>query len=272
MPATPRSQPTASTGWLTRAARLCRLCVHVARGWLMLQFVYPHRSRILQLAMIRNWSQQLLAILGIHSQARYDAGTPASPCMLVANHISWLDIFVIHAQDPVRFIAKAEIRGWPVIGTLCSVTGTLFIERIKRRDAHRIKEMMVRALLDGDCVCVFPEGITTDGDVVRHFHANLLQAAISCRTPLQPVALRYRRADGMRSTAAPYVGEQTLVASVLAILTQPSTTAEIRFLAPVLPQDRSRRELARITEAAIAAALGLPVVHTSLASPADPPA
>jgi 1-acyl-sn-glycerol-3-phosphate acyltransferase len=272
MPATPRSQPSPNTSWLTRAARLCRLCTHVARGWLLLRFVYPHRSRALQLAMIRNWSQQLLAILGIHSQAHYDTGTPASPCMLVANHISWLDIFVIHAQDPVRFIAKAEVRGWPVIGTLCSVTGTLFIERIKRRDAHRIKEMIVRALHDGDRVCVFPESMTTDGNVVRHFHANLLQAAISCGTPLQPVALRYRQADDTRSTAVPYVGEQTLLASVLSILTQPATTAEIRYLAPVLPQDHTRRELARVTETAIAAALELPVVHTPLASPAGPPA
>jgi 1-acyl-sn-glycerol-3-phosphate acyltransferase len=272
MPATPRTQPSTHTGRLTRAARLIRLCAHVAGGWLLLRFVYPRRSRALQRAMIRSWSQRLLAILGISSQARYDAGAPASPYMLVANHISWLDIFIIHAQDPVRFIAKAEVRGWPVIGTLCSVTGTLFIERIKRRDAHRIKEMIVRALHDGDCVCVFPESMTTEGDVVRHFHANLLQAAISCGTPLQPVALRYRQADGTRSTAAPYVGEQTLVASVLAILAQPGTTAEVRFLAPILPQDRSRRELARITEAAIAAALELPVVHTPLASPAGPPA
>jgi 1-acyl-sn-glycerol-3-phosphate acyltransferase len=272
MPAKQSSRLISNTGWLTQGARLCRLCAHVARGWLQLHFVYPRCTRSAQLAMIRTWSQHLLAILGISIHTASDAKMPATPCMLVANHISWLDIFVIHAHHPVRFIAKSEIRGWPVIGTLCSVTGTLFIERVKRSDAHRINETIVRALDDGDWVGVFPEGFTTDGDVVRHFHANLLQAAITRDTPLQPVALRYRQPDGSRSTAAPYVGEQSLAASLLAILRQPVIAAEIRFLQPVLPLGRSRRELARMTETAIASALELPVVHTPPAPPPGPPA
>jgi 1-acyl-sn-glycerol-3-phosphate acyltransferase len=222
--------------------------------------------------MIRSWSQQLLAILCVTTRAVYDAGEPASPCMMVANHISWLDVFVILAYHPVRFIAKAEVRSWPVVGTLAAATGTLFIERVKRRDAHRIKQMMIRALEDGDRVCVFPEGTTTEGDVVHHFHANLLQSAIDRMTPLHPVALRYLQPDGARSKAVPHVGDQSLAASVLAVLAQPTVAAEVRFLQPILPVARSRRELARISEALIAAALELPVVHTPLVSRTGPPA
>jgi 1-acyl-sn-glycerol-3-phosphate acyltransferase len=192
--------------------------------------------------------------------------------MLVANHISWLDIFVIHAHRPVRFVAKAEVRGWPVIGTLCSVTGTLFIERVKRKDAHRIRAMLVGALAEGDWIGVFPEGVTTYGDVVRHFHANLLQAAIDRGIPLQPLALRYMQADGSRSTAASYVGEQSLAESLQLILEQVSITAEVLFLEPLPTQNRSRRELARVAETAIASALELPVIHTPLESAAGPPA
>jgi 1-acyl-sn-glycerol-3-phosphate acyltransferase len=251
---------------------VCRLTLHIADGWLYLKFVYPRRSREARLDMIRDWSRRLLAILGIVVHNAGDRPAPATQSMLVANHISWLDIFVIHAQRPVRFVSRAEVKGWPVIGTLSSVTGTLFIERVKRKDAHRINAMLVEALAAGDWIGVFPEGVTTDGDVVRHFHANLLQAAIDRGIPLQPLALRYLQADGKRSTAAPYVGEQSLAESLLLILEQVSITAEVRFLGPLPTQNRSRRELARVAETAIASALELPVIHTSLVSAGGPPA
>jgi 1-acyl-sn-glycerol-3-phosphate acyltransferase len=271
MPATVTGQPP-RTGWLTRVARVCRLIVHVAYGWLHLKLIYPRRSREAQLNMIRSWSRRLLAILGISIHNAGERPTPAGQSMLVANHISWLDIFVIHAHRPVRFVSKAEVKAWPLLGTLCIVTGTMFIERVKRKDAHRINAMLVDALAEGDWIGVFPEGATTDGDVVRHFHASLLQAAIDRGIPLQPLALRYIGADGTRSTAAPYVGEQSLGESLLLILEQVSITAEVRFLAPLPTQNHSRRELARMAETAIASALELPVIHTSLVSAAGPPA
>jgi 1-acyl-sn-glycerol-3-phosphate acyltransferase len=271
MPATATGQPS-RTRWWTRIGRACRLAMHVAAGWLYLKIIYPRRSREAQLEMIRNWSRRLLAILGIAVHHAGDRPAPVTQCMLVANHISWLDIFVIHAQRPVRFVSKAEVKRWPVIGTLCSVTGTLFIERVKRKDAQRINAMLVETLAEGDWIGVFPEGATTDGDVVRHFHANLLQAAIDRGIPLQPLALRYLQADGTRSTAAPYVGEQSLAESLLLILEQVSIATEVRFLEPLATQNRSRRELARLAETAIARALELPVIHTPLVSAGGPPA
>jgi 1-acyl-sn-glycerol-3-phosphate acyltransferase len=257
--------PIATTGWLTRAARFTRLCLHLVYGLLQLLFIYRRRTRAGQLDMIRVWSAQLLAILGMTTRVHYAAGTPPSPCITVANHISWLDIFVINAHHPARFVAKAEIRGWPLVGALCRRTGTLFIERVKRRDAHRIKDMIAAALADGDQVAVFPESTTTEGDVLRHFHANLLQAAVDGNVPLQPVTLQYFGGDGARSKVPAYVDEMTLIESLSAILARPSLSAEVVFLAAIAPDGRSRRELAQAAETAIAAALDLPVVNTPAA-------
>ena len=261
---------TQTTRWLTRALRLLRLSAHLIRGLLIVQFIYPRRTHELRLVLMKRWSRQLLGILRVtpHLTSPSHAQAVGAPCMVVANHISWLDIFVINAYYPVRFVAKSEIRAWPLIGTLCSKTGTLFVERVRRRDAHRINEMIGRALAEGDRVAVFPEGTTTDGSVVQHFHANLLQSAIDRNTPLHPVALQYSTVNGSRCVAAGYVGEQTLMASMIAILAQPEIIAGIGFLAAVHPAGRSRRELARRTETAIVEALAVPLVHTQPVSPA----
>ena len=265
------ARATTTTGGATRLWRVSRLALHLAQGLALARFVYPRRPRDAQLAMIRVWSGRLLAILGIAPRIR-DHGALPVPCMVVANHVSWLDIFVINSRHPVRFVAKSEVRGWPLIGPLCAMTGTVFIERIKRRDAHRINEVIGEALADGDRVAVFPEGVTSHGDVVQHFHANLLQAAVDRACPLQPVALRYLDCDGARCAAAAYVGDQSFAASLLAILAEPAIIAEAEFLAPVMPRGHPRRELARITETAISGALGLPVVHRKPGTPSGPPA
>jgi 1-acyl-sn-glycerol-3-phosphate acyltransferase len=263
------SERLALTGWTTRAWRLLRLFAHVLSGIARLYFVFPRRSREQQRAMISIWSLQLLHLLGI--SLRVVPGAAAAPCVIVANHISWLDPFVIHAPHAVRFVAKAEIRGWPLIGTLCEKSETLFIERVKRRDAHRINAMLGAALDAGDMVALFPEGTTTDGDLVRHFHGSLLQAAIDRGLPLQPVSLRYLTAQGARCAAAAHVGEQSLAASLWEVLSQETMVAELHFLPAIPVQGRNRRELAHQAELAIANALGVPVVHTPTALPGGLP-
>jgi 1-acyl-sn-glycerol-3-phosphate acyltransferase len=143
------------------------------------------------------------------------------------------------------------------------------LERLQRSEASPAIGSTIKASARTR-VAVFPESATTDGDVVQHFHANLLQAAVDRACPLQPVALRYLNRDGSRCTAAAYVGEQTFAASLLAILAEPAIIADAEFLAPVTPRGYRRRELARVTEAAISGALGLPVVHRKPGTPAGP--
>ena len=133
----------------------------------------------------------------------------------MANHVSWLDIAAIHAVAPqARFVSKADVLAWPLLGWLISGAGTLFIERERKRDALRVVHQVAEALQAGDTVAVFPEGTTGDGATLLPFHANLLQAAIATGTPVQCVALRYSDPAHRFSPAVQFLGETTLLQSV----------------------------------------------------------
>ena len=137
------------------------------------------------------------------------------PALMVANHISWLDISVIHAARHCRFVSKSDIRDWPLLGTLATGAGTLYIERSSRKDALRMVKDMADAMKEGDVVAVFPEGTTSDGLQLLPFHANLIQAAISANAPVLPTALRYVDArSGQTSQAVSFVGDESLVDSL----------------------------------------------------------
>jgi 1-acyl-sn-glycerol-3-phosphate acyltransferase len=165
--------------------------------------------------------------------------------LLVANHVSWLDIAVIHAACPqARFVSKADVLRWPLLGWLIREVGTLFIERERKRDALRVVQEVAAALHRGETVAVFPEGTTGSGDTVLPFHANLLQAAISDRVPVQPVALRYHEPGQSVSTAAPYVGKITLVASIWRVVCARGLGVRVRFLFAEGSTHADRRALA----------------------------
>ncbi len=175
--------------------------------------------------------------------------------LIVANHISWLDIFVLNALQPSRFIAKAELKRWPAAGQLIAGCGTLFIERERRRDAHRVNEQARDALAAGDTIAIFPEGTTTDGETVLPFHASLLQPVIDARGQLQPVAIRYWRTDGVRSDAPAYVGDTSFMASLWNVLGARALIVQLSVLRALPALGRHRRELAREAEVAIRQAL-----------------
>jgi len=183
----------------------------------------------------------MLARLGIRLVVK---GVPATqgPVLLVANHISWLDITSLHAARYCRFVSKADVKGWPLIGALASGVGTLFIERASRRDAMRVVHHMADSLRAGDVVAVFPEGTTSDGVQLLPFHANLLQAAITAKVPVQPVALQFLDArTGQRSLAPSYVGDDTLLGSVWRTVRAHGITVQITFGALQTAQGRDRR-------------------------------
>jgi 1-acyl-sn-glycerol-3-phosphate acyltransferase len=162
--------------------------------------------------------------------------------LLVSNHISWLDIVVMHAARHCRFVSKADIQRWPVVGTLADAAGTLYIERESRRDALRVVHHMAERLQAGDVLAVFPEGTTGDGAHVMPFHANLLQAAISAQAPVQPVALHFADCvTGAMSFAPCYIGDDTLLQSVWRTLTTPNLEAVVSFGAPQQADGRDRR-------------------------------
>ena len=221
--------------------------------------------------MAQKWSVGLLAILCI--RLRFSGTLPEAkdqPIMLVANHVSWLDVYSLITVCPARFVAKSEIRKWPLLGWLSQNVGTLFIERAKRRDTARINQDIGNALTLGDWVAVFPEGTTGDGTTLQHFHASLLQSAVAVEALLYPVAIRYYDVSGEVSKAAAYVSI-SLLGSLRRILQQPWIDVELIFSEPVNSSGKNRRELARSTEQAIAEALSLPIPHKVPGKSSYPP-
>lgn len=229
-----------------RVLRLLRLGLHLARGAAIAALCFPFFSQARRDREIRRWSTKLLHTLAVRLHVH---GAPSvhdtTPRLLVANHVSWLDIFVINAVMPVRFVAKSEVRRWPLIGWLCQKTGTLFIERERRRDTARLNRLMQEALRAGDPVAVFPEATSTDGSEVRKFHSSLLQSALDVKAALLPVAIHYGRTDGSLCVEAAYDGEKSLWDTLRLMLTQRRIDAHLYFLPPLPADDRQRRELAQ---------------------------
>jgi len=243
--------------WL-RLGRLARLCVHLIRGLLIAGLRYPRLSPEQRSVEKRRWSQTLLSILAV--SVREKSGTPELPrcCMLVLNHISWLDIFVIDAILPATFVAKSEIRSWPVAGWLCTLVGTLYIERGTRAGARAAREAIARELGEGTLVAICPEGTTTFGDTLERFHAALFQPAIDAAATIQPVALRYLDALGRRSDAAAYVGETSFLGALWGTLSARRIVVEVTYAPQFSAAGGERRAIAEAAENAIAGALRIP--------------
>ena len=236
----------------TRAAfRLARVGVHLLWGAATVAVVYPWIDMRFRRALKRRWSRQLLEALGV--RLKVSSGGTAWPALglVVSNHISWLDIFVINALTPAAFVAKDDVKHWPLIGWLCVHTETIFLERGSRAAAQRTRES-IQAHLGDVPVVVFPEGTTTGGDHVLPFHAALFQSAIDADTPVIPLALRYVDAEGNSSRAPAYDGDITMWQCLRAIIRSGGLAADLRVLSPLAIETADRRQLSAQSHDAIA--------------------
>ena len=222
--------------------RLLRAVLHVLHGMAVMAR-FPGLDAAARHERIRWWSAGLVRAMGLTLQV---SGMPRpGPTLLVANHISWLDIAAIHAAAPhARFVSKADVLGWPLLGWLIRGAGTLFIERERKRDAVRVVHAMAESLKTGDTVAVFPEGTTGAGPELLPFHANLLQAAVSTETPIQPVVLRFHDAARPFSPAVEFLGETTLLQSLWRVASARGLGVRVDILAPVGTRHADRRALA----------------------------
>jgi len=226
---------------LRALSRLLHALAHAIAGWFTIMWAFPKLTQAGRDASVNVWARKMLVILGIELRLH---GTPPEhgPVLLVSNHISWLDILVMHAARHCRFVSKSEVKHWPLLGTLATGAGTLYIERESRRDAMRVVHHMADALRAGDILAVFPEGTTSDGLTILPFHANLVQAAISADVPAQPVALSVvDRATGSPSMGASYIGDETLVGSVWRLLAGAPLAAVVVFGEAQRAEGRGRR-------------------------------
>lgn len=246
--------------------RGARVGLHLLWGAAAVTLAYPFIRDGRRLWLKQRWSRQLLDILGVRLDAQLAGAAPGS--LIVANHISWLDIFALNAARPMAFVSKSEVRHWPLFGLISRHTDTVFLRRGSRGQA-KIVNAEIDALLNADKdVAIFPEGTTTDGTHLLNFHAALLQPAVETGRPVQPVALSYHDANGWRSLAPAYAGDTTMAQSLATILACRSLTVRLRPTPALYPQKYTRigsstigvrREMARTAHGAIAFNLGLPL-------------
>lgn len=203
--------------------------------------------------MVRWWSGRLVRIFGFRLR-RFGEPLPGA-VLYVANHISWLDIELMHSQRPVNFVAKSEIAGWPFVGWLASRAGTIFHRRGNTDSLNAVMGVVVERLRAGEPVGVFPEGGSGHGDRVGTFHARIFQTALDAEVAVQPVALRYGR-DGRQDPGVPFARKESFFSNLLRVLGNPAMDAEIHFLEPVPATPDARRRMAELSRARIVQTLG----------------
>jgi 1-acyl-sn-glycerol-3-phosphate acyltransferase len=236
------------------------MAVHIIYAVIIVVGIYPWLSNMARSRIERHWNKGLMNLFNIKSRVSGVAPDLTSQnVMLVSNHVSWLDIYLLNTIRPVKFVSKLEVRSWPVVGFLASKTGTMFIDRTKRHDTKRVTHEMSTVLKNGGCVAVFPEGTTSNGTKLLPFHASLLQSAVVSQSKVCPVAIRYSYADGSLNMAPAYIDELTFADSVLLILSQAVIYADLIFLSPISVHNKTRRELTQEAELAVAKALNLSV-------------
>jgi 1-acyl-sn-glycerol-3-phosphate acyltransferase len=156
--------------------------------------VAPDLRRRWTRVMFRRWSRGLSRIFGLRIEV--SGNPPLPPFLLVANHLSYVDIILLGSQVPGRFVAKREVRDWPVWGALARLTDTIFVDREDRRDAVRVTRLLQRALAEGDGVILFPEGTSSAGERVLPLKPTLLEAAARQGWPVRYASISYRVPPG----------------------------------------------------------------------------
>tara|TARA_R110001599_G_scaffold64023_3_gene179105 strand:- start:739699 stop:740490 length:792 start_codon:yes stop_codon:yes gene_type:complete len=240
-----------------RAINFVRVMLHLLKGLSICAFLFPFANASQRARYNQKWSAGLLTILRVNIEMQRSAGVDIEASgLVVANHVSWLDIFIINTVSPCRFVAKADVRDWPVIGWLCDKGGTIFIARGKQREVRRVYQGLVDGLKDNERIAFFPEGTTAKQGALLPFHASLFEAAIEAQRPVQPCALRYVDSHGNLHHAADFVGDMSFVESVLTIIRSGSMTAQLIVLPAIESEGEHRRELATASRDSIATTLG----------------
>ena len=231
---------------------------HVIGGVFTLSFIFPFLTRSRKDQKIQAWSKRLLKIFNIHLSIQDAHLLTDSPYLMTSNHISWIDIHVINAFKPIRFVAKSEVEGWPVFGWMAKQLGTVFIRRDSSRHARQVVSQMAE-VLKTESICIFPEGTSTIGECVLPFRPNLFEAAIASRAPVFPMAIQYiSSSTGERSEAPAFVGDMGLLESMANILSARDLQATLTVLSPYQHEVGSsfdRKQLAAHAQELIAKAI-----------------
>lgn len=244
---------------LLRGILLLLLCLLWLLPTVICQGAAGHRIRVgrrkLAEFMLNSWSGMLCRVFGVRP---VPAGRPlAGPVLLVANHISWLDIIALHSVAAMSFVAKAEIADWPLAGFLATRGATIYHRRGDHDSASGVVAQMVEKLESGGRVAIFAEGGILPGEHVKRFHARLFKVAVEADCPVQPVMIRYLR-KGRRDPGLTFLRGESFGVNLLRLLGRPRSTADLRFLEPFASTGRQRRELAEQAQQAVENAYAKP--------------
>ena len=250
------------TAFPLRVYRAARIGIHLLEGFATTTLLFPLLRPRTQRNLVRVWSRRLLRMLNVDARLHGTLYTADGNVLLVANHVSWLDVFVLNSVHPVRFIAKAELARLPLIGPMLRKVGTLFVERARKSDTRRVVHGTSNALARGDIVAVFPEGKTTDGTDLLPFKSSLLQPIVDANGHVQPIALRYRTASGEISVLPAYIDNVTLLGSLWRITGARALIVDVHAPPMLAARGVHRRDLACSAESAIREALLGPVAAT----------
>ena len=237
---------------IRRCWRFARVAAHVCVAAAKLGLFWTNWTSERRRCETKVWSAHALGLFGFRTVVRgepIDAGN--NPPIFVANHTSWLDVYAIMSIADVSFVAKQEVRFWPVVGALAERLGAIFIQRERRASLINCIGMIEERLKDGQPIGIFPEGTTTDGSMVLPFHPSLFEAAIRSGASIQPIAISYRRADGSPASEVAFVGDMTLLESFGQLADCRDCIVELTFLQPIEPAGRSRQWLADAAERAV---------------------
>ncbi len=225
------------------------IIVHVVWGGVQVFFTIDEKKGIgkKEQAMLQQWFEQFLQKL--HIEKRVHGEVVSGNHLMVANHISWMDIMVLHSIYATHFVAKSEIKKWPLVGWLSARVGTLFVKRGSMTDARNLNERIAHLLNSGQCVTLFPEGATSDGTEISKLYPGLFQAALDAQAldsdtdiVVQPVVIIYR-VNNNHSHHLPYIGDASLWKNFWVVLSLESITVDVYFTPSIHTKNISRKEL-----------------------------
>lgn len=206
------------------------LIAHIFYALLIVATIFPWASPTRKNRLIQYWCCGLLKILNVELKVHQQEKLPPSGYLMVANHISWLDIHVINTFLPVRFVAKSEVASWPIFGWLANQLNTLYIKRDSNGEAKKMVGVVSQALLQGDRICVFPEGTSSDGLDVLEFRPNLFQASVDVNAPCIPIAIDYvDHKTGLRTTNTAFIRDMGLIESIVKIIKSPKIIVNLHL-------------------------------------------
>ncbi len=249
-----KTSPSKAFSFLTWVS----IFLHVLTGVFILSVVFPWINQSKKDHRIQMWSQRLLRIFKLRLVVTGLENVAPVPALFAANHISWLDIHAINACKPIRFVAKSEVRSWPIFGWMAKQLGTVFIRRDNARHAREVVEQ-IADVLNTESICIFPEGTSSNGEQVLPFRPNLFESALAAKCPIYPLSIRYVcQKTGLRSDSPAFIGDMGLLESMSRVIHEPGLLVQIHFLQPYRAEnsrDSDRKQVAAYCQESIAQTL-----------------